>query len=79
MHTGSENGDKNSSLAIYEYPYVTKYLRGVTCCTYVPVSPVFDKDVNCSCCCRPKYGNDMIKSGYENKIALDDTEITTKL
>lgn len=35
---------------MYEFPYITKYLRKVTCFSYVPFSPTFDKEITCSCC-----------------------------
>ncbi|CAC5404080.1 Solute carrier family 23 member 2 [Mytilus coruscus] len=35
---------------MYEYPYVTKYIKKINCCSYFPLSPTFDKELNCSCC-----------------------------
>ncbi|XP_063434881.1 solute carrier family 23 member 2-like isoform X2 [Mytilus trossulus] len=35
---------------MYEYPYVTKYIKKITCCSYFPLSPTFNKELNCSCC-----------------------------
>ena len=35
---------------MYEFPYVTKYIQKVKCCSYFPLSPTFDKELNCSCC-----------------------------
>ncbi|XP_060587640.1 solute carrier family 23 member 2-like [Ruditapes philippinarum] len=73
----SDGMDPNQSLQIYEYPYVTKYLRQVKCCTYIPVSPVFNKEITaiCSCCSSVKNRNSVTKTGYDNQAATNDVEI----
>ncbi|XP_050398846.1 solute carrier family 23 member 2 [Patella vulgata] len=39
---------------IYELPFITKYLRKIKCCFYVPLSPTFDKEFTCNCCVKSK-------------------------
>ena len=77
----SDGVDPNQSIKIYEYPYVTEYFRRVKCCTYIPVSPVFNKEItaNCSCCRSNKNQNSTTKTGYENQAATDDVEIEVTL
>ncbi|XP_060604590.1 solute carrier family 23 member 2-like isoform X2 [Ruditapes philippinarum] len=64
----------STALQMYEYPYVTKYLRKINCCTYIPVSPVFNKNIefNCSCCHRNKKQENITEVGYDNKAAFDE-------
>lgn len=33
----------------YELPCVTRYIRKVECCSYFPLSPTFQTEINCSC------------------------------
>ena len=74
---GSNGIDPNQSSKIYEFPYVTECFRRVKCCTYIPVSPVFNKEItgSCSCCRSNKNQNSTTKTGYENQAATDDVEI----
>lgn len=41
---------QNTKRVMYEFPFVTKYMKKVNCCSYFPLSPTFDKEMNCSCC-----------------------------
>ena len=70
--------DPNQSSKIYEYPYVTECFRRVKCCTYIPVSPVFNKEIttNCSSCSRfNKNHNSSGRKGYEYQAAANDVEV----
>ncbi|XP_060600865.1 solute carrier family 23 member 2-like, partial [Ruditapes philippinarum] len=59
LKDNSENS--NHSTEIYKYPYVTKFIKQVKCCSYIPISPTFDKEVRCSCC-YPKVENDYFET-----------------
>ena len=67
----SDGIDPNQSLQIYEYPYVTECFRRVKCCTYIPVSPVFNKEIttNCSSCCRS------IKNQSRYRATFNEVEV----
>ncbi|XP_053406670.1 solute carrier family 23 member 2-like [Mercenaria mercenaria] len=73
----SDGIDPNQSIEMYEYPYVTKCFRRVKCCSYIPVSPAFNKEItaNCSCCCSNKNQKSLMKTGYDNQAATEDIEI----
>ncbi|XP_052101655.1 solute carrier family 23 member 2-like isoform X1 [Mytilus californianus] len=47
---------------MYEYPYVTKYIQKINCCSYFPLSPTFDKELNCSCCSKETEASEPSKS-----------------
>ncbi|XP_053407912.1 solute carrier family 23 member 2-like [Mercenaria mercenaria] len=69
---------RDASLSMYEYPYVTKYFRRLRVCSYIPVSPTFDKGMNVTCsraCCRPKTKrNNVSGEANLNQYAFDNTE-----
>ncbi|KAK3095707.1 hypothetical protein FSP39_017881 [Pinctada imbricata] len=45
-----EEGEQDAKTHVqYEIPFITSVLRKVKCCSYVPVSPTFDKVINCPC------------------------------
>lgn len=52
---------------MYEYPYVTKYIRKVNCCSYFPLSPTFDKEINCSCCSKQE---ESLKSDHKGEYQV---------
>ncbi|KAK3601377.1 hypothetical protein CHS0354_037692 [Potamilus streckersoni] len=40
------------SLKIYEFPFITRYLRMIDCMSYFPLSPTFNKEISFNCCQR---------------------------
>ncbi|XP_053407071.1 solute carrier family 23 member 2-like isoform X2 [Mercenaria mercenaria] len=71
----SDGTDPNASVKMYEYPFVTKYLRRIHCCTYIPVSPAFNKKIEvncCSCCHNTESQNDMTQRGYDYQATSND-------
>lgn len=72
----SSSVDKKQSLSVYEYPHVTKYIRRVKCCSYVPVSPSFSKEVIIKCpCSSVKNRNNINGVVHVNQVAIDDVEL----
>lgn len=71
-----ERHTENKDLQIYEFPYVTKYMRRVKCCSYVPILPTFDKEikVNCNCCKRTELNEKTSHSNfaYDNDIVVSE-------
>lgn len=65
----------NQSLKIYEYPCVTESFRRAKWCHYIPVSPVFDKEITLTCCCPDKKQESLDHNGYDNKAVVEDVEI----
>lgn len=72
---------------MYEFPYITKYIQKVTCCSYFPLSPTFDKELNCSCCTKdvdsqkketsyigPEYHLAVGKDGMDDNTDADRTD-----
>ena len=57
-------------LKIYEFPYITKYMRRVKCLSYVPILPTFDKEIHCGCCSREHEDDQKSKYAYENDLAI---------
>lgn len=54
---------------MYEYPYVTKYIKKINCCSYFPLSPTFNKELNCSCCSKENETHEPSK-GQEYHLAV---------
>ncbi|KAL4231904.1 hypothetical protein ACF0H5_009480 [Mactra antiquata] len=68
--------NKNQSLQVYEYPYITKHIRRIQCCSYVPVSPTFNKEIAATCdCCKSKRRENVHSTGHVNQVAIDDKDI----
>jgi hypothetical protein len=73
---------------MYELPYITKYIQKVKCCSYFPLSPTFDKELDCSCCAKdvdsqkkkdigyivPEYHLAIGKDGMEDNTDPDHTD-----
>lgn len=71
--------DKSSiSEVSYELPFVTTYIRKLVCCSYFPISPTFNKEINCSC---RRKSTDKIEgvdnSGFNNGIEKIEVKQTT--
>ena len=66
----------DSDMSIYEFPYITKYIRKFHWLSYVPISPSFDKEINLTfrCCKRRKYTGNYTDSvfTYSNDVALSE-------
>ena len=69
----SESGNKD--LEIYDIPFVTKYMKRVKCCSYIPILPTFNKElaVHCGSCKRTK----SVKTArsdftYDNSLAVSE-------
>ena len=56
---------------------MTKILERVKCCSYIPVSPTFDKEIKCSCCKareeeKKKKEDESGNSCYDNQGVMKD-------
>ena len=72
MH-GNQTEDKD--LEIYDFPYITKYMKRVKCFSYIPMLPTFNKELlKCSCCKRDADNTKKPKLEfvYENNMAYSE-------
>ncbi|XP_071090074.1 solute carrier family 23 member 2-like isoform X3 [Haliotis cracherodii] len=56
----------------YEFPYVTQFIRRIKCCGYFPMSPTFDKEFSCGCCCKKRSNSSSY--GVDNPVAMENVE-----
>ncbi|KAK3105755.1 hypothetical protein FSP39_004949 [Pinctada imbricata] len=62
-------------LKLYEYPIVTRYIRKINVCSYFPLSPTFNKTIDCKCCQRKdrEYSlPDSPKEAFELSVTIND-------
>lgn len=77
----TRKGSETSNL--YELPLITSPLRRFNWCSYIPVSPTFDKEIpvpSCDCCKRCKRETKAeqkngTKYVYDNDIGLNSIEV----
>ena len=74
-------GHPENSVDVYKFPYITKILERVKCCSYIPVSPTFDKEIKSSCCKgqmdeEKKKEDESGNSGYDNHVVMEDGCVT---
>ena len=62
--------DQQASKEIYDLPYVSKLIRRIGCCRYVPFMPGFSPDVHCSC--KRKPDSYSFPHAYEQPVALEE-------
>ncbi|KAK3096274.1 hypothetical protein FSP39_025188 [Pinctada imbricata] len=73
--TGELTQCSEEELKLYEYPVVTRYIRKINMCSYFPLSPTFNKNIDCKCCVRKdrKYSlSDPSMEAFEHSVTISE-------
>ncbi|KAL3863439.1 hypothetical protein ACJMK2_005195 [Sinanodonta woodiana] len=69
-HVSSTLQFSKVSLKMYEFPFITKYIKKMNCMSYFPLSPTFDKEINLNCCQKSEE-RDILRYTFDNDVHIE--------